>query len=146
MRPERRDERSELGSFVRYALPVHAPRTMLGPSYQATLGYGLPAALGAKLACPERKVMGYWYDGAFAQRCVGTFVHRVPDQVPDAAAALTELLACCVHSVIDQASVRAGDVVAAVISPENYPDFLLIPLQTDTNRYKNATDFASQCC
>jgi L-iditol 2-dehydrogenase len=62
--------------------------------------------------CSERQVMGYWHDGCFAPHCNATFVHRLPDQVGFEAGALTELLACCVHSVIEQAGVTAGDFVA----------------------------------
>lgn len=56
---------TQLGSYARFAFPAYAPRTVLGPGYQATLGYGLPAALGAKLACPERKVVAVCGDGGF---------------------------------------------------------------------------------
>ncbi|MFH1568450.1 MAG: zinc-binding dehydrogenase [Gemmatimonadota bacterium] len=64
--------------------------------------------------CPTREVMGYWHDGCFAPYCNATFVHRLPDSVSFEAGALTELLACCVHSVIEQAGVTAGDVVAVI--------------------------------
>ncbi len=62
--------------------------------------------------CPERKVMGYWYDGCFAPYCNATFVHKLPEGIGFEAGALTELLACCVHSVTEQAGVSAGDFVA----------------------------------
>ena len=51
--------------------------------------------------CPDRRVMGYWHDGSFAPYCNATFVHRLPDSVGFEAGALTELLACCVHTVIE---------------------------------------------
>ena len=62
--------------------------------------------------CPNRKVMGYWHHGCFAPYCNATFVHKLPEGVGFEAGALTELLACCVHSVIEQAGVTAGDFVA----------------------------------
>ncbi len=62
--------------------------------------------------CSERQVMGYWHDGCFAPYCNATFVHRLPENVSFEAGALTELLACCVHSVVEQAGVTAGDFVA----------------------------------
>ncbi|NKB66866.1 MAG: alcohol dehydrogenase catalytic domain-containing protein [Candidatus Latescibacteria bacterium] len=62
--------------------------------------------------CPDRRVMGYWHDGCFAPYCNATFVHKLPDSISFEAGALTELLACCVHSVIEQAGVTAGDFVA----------------------------------
>ncbi|MBM3279146.1 MAG: zinc-binding dehydrogenase [Candidatus Handelsmanbacteria bacterium] len=62
--------------------------------------------------CPERKVMGYWHDGSFAPYVNATFIHKLPENVSFEAGAVTELLACCVHSVIEQAGVTAGDFVA----------------------------------
>ena len=62
--------------------------------------------------CPDRKVMGYYHDGCFAPYCNASFVHKLPESVGFEAGALTELLACCVHSVIEQAGVTAGDFVA----------------------------------
>ena len=32
-------------------LPLHRPRSFLYPTGLGTLGYGLPAAIGAKVAC-----------------------------------------------------------------------------------------------
>lgn len=62
--------------------------------------------------CPDRKVMGYWHDGCFAPYCTARFVHKLPEGVDFEQGALTELLACCVHSVTEQAGVVAGDFVA----------------------------------
>ena len=64
--------------------------------------------------CPSRTVMGYFHDGCFAPFVNASFVHRLPDEVSFEAGALTELLACCVHSVIEQAGVTAGDLVAVI--------------------------------
>ena len=61
--------------------------------------------------CPERKVLGYWFNGSFARYCNATFVHKLPDPVSFAAGAVTEPLACCVHGVIEQTGVSAGDFV-----------------------------------
>ncbi len=46
-------------------LPVYAPRSCFYPSYYGTLGFALPAALGAKLARPERPVVALCGDGGF---------------------------------------------------------------------------------
>jgi L-iditol 2-dehydrogenase len=62
--------------------------------------------------CPERKVIGYWFNGSFARYCNATFIHKLPDNVTFRAAAVTELLACAVHGVIEQTGVLAGDFVA----------------------------------
>jgi len=64
--------------------------------------------------CAAREVMGYWHNGCFAPYCNATFLHHLPASVSFEAGALTELLACCVHSVIEQAGVTAGDVVAVI--------------------------------
>ncbi|MCY3762354.1 MAG: zinc-binding dehydrogenase [Gemmatimonadetes bacterium] len=64
--------------------------------------------------CPDRKVMGYFHNGCFAPYVNARFVHRLPDNVSFKAGAVTELLACCVHSVIEQAGVAAGDFVAVI--------------------------------
>ncbi len=61
--------------------------------------------------CPERKLLGYWFNGSFARYCNATFVHKLPGNVSFAAGALTELLACCVHGVTEQTGVSAGDFV-----------------------------------
>jgi len=47
-----------LGSF-----PVYEPRTMLFPWGMGTLGFALPAAIGAKLAAPDRPVVAIAGDG-----------------------------------------------------------------------------------
>jgi thiamine pyrophosphate-dependent acetolactate synthase large subunit-like protein len=48
--------------------PVYEPRTFLHPAGFIPMGFGLPAALGAKAACPERTVVAVLGDGGF-QMC-----------------------------------------------------------------------------
>jgi acetolactate synthase-1/2/3 large subunit len=45
--------------------PVYQPRTFLHPAGFVAMGYGLPAALGAKAAFPERSVVAIVGDGCF---------------------------------------------------------------------------------
>jgi acetolactate synthase-1/2/3 large subunit len=45
--------------------PVYAPRTYLSTSYMGTLGFGFPAALGAKVGRPDRAVVTVVGDGGF---------------------------------------------------------------------------------
>jgi acetolactate synthase-1/2/3 large subunit len=45
--------------------PVFAPRTYLTTSYMGTLGFGFPAALGAKVARPGTPVVCVTGDGGF---------------------------------------------------------------------------------
>lgn len=44
--------------------PVALPRTFISSGGMGTMGYGLPASLGAKLACPERTVLAIGGDGS----------------------------------------------------------------------------------
>ena len=45
--------------------PVYVPRTFIFPSGYGTLGFGLPAAIGAKIGCPDRQVVCVVGDGGF---------------------------------------------------------------------------------
>ena len=101
--------------------------------------------------CPERKILGYWFNGSFARYCNITFVHKLPDNVSFNAGALTELLACCVHGVIEQTVVSAGDFVtitgpgplglfAALVSMAEGGVVLLCGTSADTHRLKLAEE------
>ncbi|HEY8448581.1 MAG TPA: thiamine pyrophosphate-binding protein [Thermomicrobiales bacterium] len=53
-------------SYVAWALyPVYEPRTFLFPSGYGTLGFSLPAAIGAKIARPDTPVVCIIGDGGF---------------------------------------------------------------------------------
>jgi thiamine pyrophosphate-dependent acetolactate synthase large subunit-like protein len=45
--------------------PVYEPRTFIFPSGYGTLGFGLPAAIGAKIGCPDKQVVCVVGDGGF---------------------------------------------------------------------------------
>jgi acetolactate synthase-1/2/3 large subunit len=47
------------------AYPVHQPRTLLTSGGLGTMGFGMPAAIGAALANPDRKVVCISGDGSF---------------------------------------------------------------------------------
>jgi len=47
--------------------PSYEPRTWLSPGGYSTMGYTLPAAIGAKLAQPDRPVIGFAGDGDLQQ-------------------------------------------------------------------------------
>jgi L-iditol 2-dehydrogenase len=63
--------------------------------------------------CNQRQVLGYWHNGAFAKYCTVPEhgLHKLPDNVDYLSGALTEPLACCVHGVIEQTKLSAGDFV-----------------------------------
>jgi len=58
-------EMTQVGYVARVAYPVYEPRTFIHPGYQGTLGYGFPAALGAKAGLPHRAVVSITGDGGF---------------------------------------------------------------------------------
>lgn len=63
--------------------------------------------------CPSRMSIGSKVNGAFAKYLVirEENIHKLPENLDFEAAALTEPLACCVHAVIEETSIRSGDVV-----------------------------------
>jgi acetolactate synthase-1/2/3 large subunit len=59
------NDQTGLTYWAEWRYPVHAPRTFLYPAGSAVLGYAVPAAIGAKLARPERAVVAVAGDGGF---------------------------------------------------------------------------------
>jgi acetolactate synthase I/II/III large subunit len=56
---------TNVGYWSHFALRLRRPRTYLGASYFATLGFAFPTALGAKIAAPNRQVLSLSGDGGF---------------------------------------------------------------------------------
>ena len=50
---------------ARRHFPVYQPRTFLSPTVYGTLGFSMPAAVGAKIACPDKQVVSLCGDGGF---------------------------------------------------------------------------------
>ncbi len=50
--------------LVAELMPIHAPRTFFSPSDFNSMGYCIPAVIGARLARPDRTVVGIVGDGA----------------------------------------------------------------------------------
>src|SRR5262249_53006142 len=64
--------------FDRY--PVPGPQSLVYPCHSVSLGFAFPAAIGAKLAAPQRPVVSLSGDGGFVMGCfeLATAVeHRV---------------------------------------------------------------------
>ena len=61
--------------------------------------------------CANRKVAGYWFNGGFARYTNATFVHKLPDNVSFVGGALTEPVAICIHGIVEQTGISAGDSV-----------------------------------
>ncbi|HZY31743.1 MAG TPA: thiamine pyrophosphate-binding protein, partial [Candidatus Methylomirabilis sp.] len=55
--------------WTRRYFDVREPRTFLWPMGSGTIGFGLPAAIGAKIAKPERPVVALCGDGGFLFSC-----------------------------------------------------------------------------
>ena len=58
-------DQTGLTYWMEYRFPVLLPRTFLYPTGSATLGYAVPAAIGAKVARPDRAVVAVAGDGGF---------------------------------------------------------------------------------
>jgi acetolactate synthase I/II/III large subunit len=56
---------TQVGYWARLGFPVYEPRTFITSGYQGTLGFEFPTALGAQIACPDRKVVAISGDGGF---------------------------------------------------------------------------------
>jgi thiamine pyrophosphate-dependent acetolactate synthase large subunit-like protein len=59
------NDQTGLTYWAEWRLPVYAPRTFLYPVGSATLGYAVPAAIGAKIARPDAPVIAIAGDGGF---------------------------------------------------------------------------------
>jgi L-iditol 2-dehydrogenase len=64
--------------------------------------------------CLERRILGFWADGAFAEfiKVPSRRLHRLPQSVSFRGAAMTEPLACCVHAVLELTGISTGQTVA----------------------------------
>jgi acetolactate synthase-1/2/3 large subunit len=51
-------------------MPIHAPKSVILPTDFNCMGYAVPAAIGARLACPDRSVQAIVGDGAFMMTCM----------------------------------------------------------------------------
>jgi len=76
-------------------------------------GECLPCRTGNYNVCAEKRLIGYWFNGAFAKYCVvpSRLVHKLPDNVSFLSGALCEPLACCVNGVVEKTRIKPGDLV-----------------------------------
>ena len=59
------DDLTLVGYWMPLCMETYLPRTLIHPGTYGTLGYSLPAAIGAKLACPGQPVVSISGDGGF---------------------------------------------------------------------------------
>jgi L-iditol 2-dehydrogenase len=85
-------------------------------TFFSTCGVCAYCRAGKLSVCEQRRSIGTHVDGGFAPRLVlpARNLHRVPDALPDDAAALSEPLACVCNSLLDPNAVRPGDDVLVV--------------------------------
>ncbi|MDO5847924.1 MAG: acetolactate synthase large subunit [Methanobrevibacter sp.] len=55
--------------WAAHFLDIHKPRKFISSGGLGTMGFGLPSAIGAKVACPEDPVMAITGDGGFLMVC-----------------------------------------------------------------------------
>lgn len=55
--------------WAAHFLDIHKPRKFISSGGLGTMGFGLPAAIGAKVACPEDPVVSITGDGGFLMVC-----------------------------------------------------------------------------
>jgi L-iditol 2-dehydrogenase len=85
-------------------------------TFFSTCGECAYCRAGKLSVCERRRSIGTHVDGGFAPQLVlpARNLHRVPDALSDAAAALSEPLACVCNSLLDPSAVQAGDEVLVV--------------------------------
>jgi L-iditol 2-dehydrogenase len=85
-------------------------------TFFSTCGECVYCRAGKLSVCEQRRSIGSHVDGGMAPRLVlpERNLHRVPDGMPDPAAALSEPLACVCNSMLDPAAVQPGDDVLVV--------------------------------
>ena len=85
-------------------------------TFFSTCGVCEHCRAGKLSVCAQRRSIGTHVDGGMAPRLIlpARNLHRVPDALPDAAAALSEPLACVCNSMLDPSAVQPGDEVLVI--------------------------------
>jgi L-iditol 2-dehydrogenase len=85
-------------------------------TYFSTCGECVFCRDGRPNLCAQRRSIGSHVDGGFARlvHVPAHNLHRIPDWLDGHAAAMTEPLACCCHSLLDPPRVDDGDEVLVV--------------------------------
>ena len=85
-------------------------------TYFSTCGRCAMCRSGRGNMCAQRRSIGSHVDGGCAPRLLvpAANLHRVPDGLDDAAASLSEPLACVCNALLDPAVIGAGDAVLVI--------------------------------
>ena len=104
---------AELGEGVD---PGWAGARVAVETFFSTCGECAYCRAGRLSVCEQRRSIGTHVDGGMAPRLVlpARNLHRVPDGLPDAAAALSEPLACVCNSLLDPSAVQPADDVLVI--------------------------------
>jgi acetolactate synthase-1/2/3 large subunit len=101
-------DQTGLNYWMEWHFPVEAPRTFLYPVGSATLGYGLPAALGAQVAWPERAVVAVVGDGGLLFS-VGELATAVKYRLPVVVVVLNDRSYGAIRYLQERLYGRAGE-------------------------------------
>ncbi|CBE67267.1 MAG: thiamine pyrophosphate-binding protein [Candidatus Methylomirabilis oxygeniifera] len=101
--------------WARRYFEVHEPRTFLWAMGSGTIGFGLPAAIGAKLAKPDCQVLALCGDGGFLYSC-----QELATAVKYRAAIVILLFNNNAFGVVDYAERKAGQLFGdeALVNPD----------------------------
>ena len=106
-----------LGYASAQYLPIYEPRTFIHPSEFCTIGCGLPLALGAKVAAPERPVVALCGDGGFLLN-TGELATAVQEQIPAVVVIFNDATFTAVKS--EQKRHFHGRYIATDVRPPDY--------------------------
>ena len=105
--------------WTRRYFEVYEPRTFLWAMGSGTIGFGLPAAVGAKLAKPESQVLALCGDGGFLFSC-----QELATAVKHRLAIVVLLFNDNAFGVVDYAERKAGQLFGD--EPLSNPDFIAL--------------------
>ncbi len=106
-----------LGYASAQYLPVYEPRTFIHPSELCSIGCGLPLALGAQVAAPERPVVALCGDGGFLLNA-GELATAVQEKLPVAVVIFNDATYTAVKS--DQQRRFGGRYIATDLLAPDY--------------------------
>jgi thiamine pyrophosphate-dependent acetolactate synthase large subunit-like protein len=106
-----------LGYASAQYLPVYEARTFIHPAEFCTIGCGLPLALGAKVAAPERPVVALCGDGGFLLN-TGELATAVQEQIPVVVVIFNDATFTAVKS--EQKRHFHGRYIATDVRPPDY--------------------------
>jgi acetolactate synthase-1/2/3 large subunit len=127
---------TRLAYILMAEFPVYEPRTFLHPAGSVAMGFGIPAALGAKAAYPYRKVVAVVGDGCF-QMSAMELASAVQEKLPIVVILVND--SCLTLIKATQARRYAGRFIG--VDLQN-PDFALFAKAFGVHYWRADTDTA----